>query len=101
MFFVKKKDGNQRMIADCRRSNEWFTNPPATALFSSGGMVNVDASSCGDLFFGGFDVSNAFFQHMLPHWLRDLFCLPSLTAGELGLPSLCGAALAASDRIYP
>ena len=62
MFFVKKKDGNMRMIADCRRSNQWFEDPPSTKLFSSGGFVNIDASSCGELFYGGFDVSNAFFS---------------------------------------
>ena len=42
-----------------------------------------------------------FFQHMLPHWLRDLFCLPALTAGELGLTSLDGAELASTAKIYP
>ena len=52
LFFVKKKDGNMRMIADCRRSSQWFSDPPSAKLFSSGGFVNIDASGCEQLWLG-------------------------------------------------
>ena len=45
IFFVGKKDGNIRLVCDCRRSNTWFTEPPRTRLFSSGGFSEVDAFS--------------------------------------------------------
>ena len=28
IFCVKKKDGRQRLVADCRRSNVWFESAP-------------------------------------------------------------------------
>ena len=66
LFFVKKKDGNMRMIAACRRSNQWFSDPPSTKLFSSGGFVNIGACDSGLLWLGSFDVVNTFYQHQLP-----------------------------------
>ena len=33
---VKKKDGGQRLVADCRKPNAWFSKPPCNRIFSSG-----------------------------------------------------------------
>ena len=101
MFFVKKKDGGLRMVADCRRTNQWFGAPPSTRLFSSGGFVNVDAEGSGDLWFGSFDVTNAFHQHGLPRWLRKYFSLPQALAREVGVGMLEGAAVDGDTMLFP
>ena len=101
MFFVKKKDGGLRMVADCRRANQWFGAPPSTRLFSSGGFVNVDAEGSGDLWFGSFDVTNAFYQHGLPRWLRKYFSLPQFLAREVGVGMLEGATVDGDTKCFP
>ena len=84
IFFVKKKAGGQRLVCDCRRSNEWFHSPPCTRLFSAGGFAEVDASAVPEMSYGGFDVMHAFYQHLLPAWLQPFFGLPSVAASSFG-----------------
>ena len=88
-------------MCDCRRSNEHFIPPPATKLFSSGGLSKIDTSGVDEMFFGGFDVKHAFYQHALPHWLQPYFGMAPLTAAELSLSSLEGAVVLCTDLIYP
>ena len=87
VFFVWKKDKTMRLVTDCRRSNQWLEAAPSTKLFSSAGMADIGATEEGMMWYSGFDVSNAFFQHSLPQWLRSLFCLPPVAAGDIGLAS--------------
>ena len=90
-----------RLVADCRRPNQWFGPVPATRLFSSSGMADIDATEEGHMWYSGFDVTNAFFQHSMPQWLRPDFCLPAVSAGDLNLTEVDGDRLAPSDLVFP
>ena len=90
MFTVEKKDGGQRLVADCRRSNTWLTAAPSTKLFSSSGFAEIDGSEVSELVYGGFDIKHAFYQHSLPMWLRKYFGLPASEPANLESVFLMG-----------
>eukprot|EP00971_Amphidinium_carterae_P289304 5744105-Amphidinium_carterae.1 len=102
-FFVAKKDHRIRLIFDCRRSNQFFEEPPNVHLFSGSGFGEVLLSEGGEerLWFSAFDVKNAFYQHRLPFHLRKFFCLWPLTFDELGLTSWQGQPVQGETKIYP
>jgi len=46
-------------------------------------------------------VKHGFYQHHLPLWLLEYVGLSSLTAAEMGVTSLEGSAVAASEKLRP
>ena len=85
VFFVVKKDGTLRLILDCRRSNVHFADPPRAALFSAASVGESEVPAGESVFYSQVDVENAFYQHALPRWLSEYFCLPGVSAGEFGI----------------
>ena len=71
-FFVKKKDGRQRFVLDCRGVNERFQTPPPLAL-AAGSSWSQDGQT---LFCAQSDIKDYFYSLALPLTLRSLFCLP-------------------------
>ena len=103
VFFVTKKDGTLRLIIDCRRSNQRFHRPPSVNLFSAAGFGEIRCEPGRELFYGEVDVKNAFYQHGLPRWLSEFFCLPFVTGSELqsmGVDTLDGCRLEPGERVY-
>ncbi|CAK0878435.1 unnamed protein product, partial [Prorocentrum cordatum] len=102
MFFVKKKGGRLRMVADCRRSNEVFTEPLGARLATGDafGMLEMAADDS-LLTVEGADLKGAFYHLELPEQLRPCFSLRPVRAGALGIKEVGGVAVGASTKLYP
>ncbi|CAK0790966.1 unnamed protein product [Prorocentrum cordatum] len=100
-FFAAKKGERIRMALDCRRSNQRFQPPPSVSLFSAAGFADLEVPKDTPLYYAGVDVQNAFYQHKLPAYLRSYFCLPKVTAGELGISRLDGRRVPPWACLYP
>ena len=98
-FFVKKKDGNIRLVVDCRRSNRCHRRPPRTSLGGALGLRELDLSMlddmCDSLGFsalspegpgvGESDVRDAFYQFATPE-LGSWFAIDErFEAGTFGI----------------
>lgn len=101
MFFVGKKDGRLRMVADCRRSNCWFSSPDSVKLCTAEALSRISLEPGSHLNISTADLKDAFYHFELPLQLRGYFGMRSLRAGDVSLDSLDGKALNASDVIYP
>ena len=51
VFFVRKKDGNLRLIVDCRRTNQMFFDPPGVDILTGDRFSQIEVSNEG--FLGG------------------------------------------------
>ncbi|CAK0843554.1 unnamed protein product, partial [Prorocentrum cordatum] len=103
-FFVAKKGERIRSALDCRRSNQRFQPPPpppSVNLFSAAGFADLEVPKDAPLYFAGVDVQSAFYQHKLPAYLRSHFCMPKVTAGELGVSRLDGRRVPPRACLYP
>lgn len=77
LFFVAKKDGTIRMIGDARRCNLAHRDPPRVALGSAAAVSEIDWSpgalgsdedaDAPQLYAGGLDLVDGFFQFSVPH----------------------------------
>ena len=79
---TKKEDGSIRLIADCRRANLWFIDPPKVQLSSPADIVDlvVTPGSPSDLHIcvSKSDI-NAFYHRLrLPEWMREYFGFPKV-----------------------
>ena len=81
-FFVKKKDGSQRIIFDTRILNEKFKKPPKTALPSAAAFSNLEVvdseDNVEDLNIACADVRNAFYTLEVPEGLSQEFTFPPI-----------------------
>ncbi|CAK0857499.1 unnamed protein product, partial [Prorocentrum cordatum] len=102
IFFVKKKGGRLRMVADCRRSNEVFTEPLGARLATGDafGMLEMAADDS-PLTVEGADLKDAFYHLELPEQLRPCFSLRPVRAGVPGIKEVGGVAVGASTKLYP
>lgn len=87
-------DGRIRMVFDCRKINQHFINPPHVELRSASGYAEIEVVPEQPVYYTALDVSNAFYQHSIPQWRGELFCLRSALAHEVGILSLDGAFVA-------
>ena len=101
MFFVGKKDGRLRMVADCRRSNCWFSSPDRVKLCTAEALSRISLDPGGHLSISTADLKDAFYHFELPLQLRGYFGMRPLRAGDVSLDFLDGKFLSASDLIYP
>ena len=85
IFCVAKKSGQLRLIIDARCSNQHFKSPPSVALATSESFSKFECPGGGLVFISTVDVAGCFHIMRMPPWLTRYFCLPSLTAAELGL----------------
>ena len=84
IFFVKKKDGKQRIIFDTRKINCDFVSPESVALPTSGSLGGIEVDAGETLFMATCDVSTAFYRMLIPESLRARFTLPHVEARFLG-----------------
>ncbi|CAK0906705.1 unnamed protein product, partial [Prorocentrum cordatum] len=101
-FFVRKKNGDQRMVLDARQANELQRLPPKTALASGEALaaINlVDATDLGpddldivttggDLVAGSVDLQDGFYQFRHPAWGSWMCFDIEMDAGELWVTQL-------------
>ena len=118
MFFVRKKNGELRLILDCRPSNRHFVTPPGVylATFEAFARIEVTGEEDGgiggladavgmeaELALGVCDVKDCFHRMRIAEWLSEYFGLEELTAEELGVvgEEIDGRVCEAKDVLYP
>ncbi len=101
MFFVGKKDGRLRMVADCRRSNMWFAEPDRVTLATAESLSRIELEPGSTLHISTADLKDAFYHFELPQQLRGYFGMRPCLAGDLGIGKLQGVDIAAGTRVYP
>ena len=79
---VKKDENSIRLIADCRRANLWFVDPPSVHLPSPADIVDlvITPGSADDFHIcvAKSDI-NAFYHRLrLPEWMREYFGFPKV-----------------------
>ena len=82
-FFVKKKDGRQRMVLDCRAVNRRFRQPPPVALAAGYSWTRLELPEHSKLYVAQSDIKDYFYSLSLPEDLRSMFCLPPVPIGHL------------------
>ena len=85
-FFVAKKNGDQRLVFDTRVLNTEFVSPISTHLPSAASFAAVEVPEGETACLASADISNAFYNMMLPEDLARVFKLPPVN------PDLCFAA---------
>lgn len=100
VFFVKKKDGRQRMVIDSRVSNRRFRDPPGVALSTTETFTRLEHRGAG-LWIAESDVDSCFHRLRIDEELGRYFCLPPVMAGELGVCAAQGQAVGGLDLVWP
>ena len=103
-FFVTKKNGKQRLIIDCRRTNLLFKTPPNTLMGTMETWGRIEVAEDRDLFIAQEDVKDYFYRLGIPERMSEYFCLPAivphLLQQELGfVPE--GLQVFACDHVAP
>ena len=93
VFAVSKKGKKQRMVLDCRITNEFFGPAPRTSLPTAGAFCNISVPPDNRLHCFQFDLENAFYQLELPRAWRKWFALPEVPAGLLNVTQVDGHAV--------
>ncbi|CAK0888695.1 unnamed protein product, partial [Prorocentrum cordatum] len=101
LFTVWKKDGRQRLVIDCRGSNLHFAELSKTGLASGASFSAIELQEGEQLWTGGVDIADAFYNVGLPSDLRRFFALPRLRAGDLGLESVEGQRVLSRAWVRP
>ena len=107
LFVVKKKNDEQRLVLDCRRSSCHFSAPPKVHLASGQSFASIEVEPGQQVWLGNVDIKVAFYAMQLPAELLKYFGLPyDVRAGDVGvttLPDAEGNALHIdpSTRIVP
>ncbi|CAK0850468.1 unnamed protein product, partial [Prorocentrum cordatum] len=102
-FFVKKGGGKQRLVVDCRRSNQHF-EPPAPVSLVSGdtlSQVHGDDSLGQPVFIGQVDIKDAFYHMELPEGLRQYFGLRRIRASWAGISQVQGVRASPGTWVTP
>ena len=101
VFFVRKKNGDLRMVVDCRRSNAHFAPPAGVQLCSGSALSQLELGPNDTLFCAQCDIQTAFYHMELPLELRKFFGLEGGTAADLGVTHIGGKAVKPSTWILP
>ena len=101
LFFVKKKANKQRMILDCRRSNQWFKPPAHTNLTTGESLRRIELEPGQKLYVCNADLANAFYTLSMPMELRKYFGLRGVVAGRLGIDQIGDVAVGRRQVVYP
>ena len=73
IFFVKKKDGDQRFICDCRAANQRFLRCPAMPIGGSASWSALRADPDRPFYTAQFDIRSYFFRIGIPLELGEYF----------------------------
>ena len=116
VFTVGKKNGDQRLVLDCRPANRQFVSPPGVSLLTAEGMGRfefeagvtqpLDLLDLPSLAMGITDVKNCFQRirfgdHGPGSELAEWFAMPAVKAREIGVWELSGAPLAGDTWLWP
>ena len=85
LFGVRKPDGLIRLIVDARAANLLFREPLDPALPSPADVATLALEIGQQLLIAKTDLAACFHSIRTPDWLHDLFGLPAVRAGDLGL----------------
>ena len=77
-FFVTKKNGKQRLIIDCRRTNLLFKTPPNTLMGTMETWGRIEVAEDRDLFIAQEGVKNYCYRLGIPERMSEYFCLPAI-----------------------
>ena len=83
IFAVWKKEGRQRLILDARVANLWFEAPEHVSLCTASGFAQLELEEDEQLFVGGIDTKDAFYQMGLPPALERFFALSEVSVAAL------------------
>ena len=101
LFTVWKKSGKQRVIIDARIANAAFAEPPSVSLASGGAFASLEVDRGPSVFVGEVDLEDAFWWIALPESVVDMFGLPQVRAGDVGVSEVEGVRVRASERFHP
>eukprot|EP00973_Karenia_brevis_P047247 6558152-Karenia_brevis.AAC.1 len=101
VFFVRKKNGDLRIIFDTRALNCAFKEPPSTILPSAASFASLETDPGRDFYFGSADLSNCFYSFEVPESMSEYFTLPPIYAGLVGKNFLQGTHVSAGQRLLP
>ncbi|CAK0890061.1 unnamed protein product, partial [Prorocentrum cordatum] len=101
LFFVRKKNGSQRLVVDCRRSNCWFSAADPVELSTGAGLGNLEVPDGARLYVGHVDIKDAFYHFELPERVRNLFALPAAPAWVAGLAEVGGVRVSPGTPVHP
>ena len=107
-FTVRKKDGWQRLILDCRRTNQYHKPPPSTSLSTPSCFADIDMTdeTMQNRGFGGIlgesihaagnegDVGDCFYNFEIPSLASWFATMDRFSTSELEELGMC------PDRIY-
>ena len=72
-FTVRKKNGDQRLVIDCRRTNAHFGPPKHVNLATGASFGEICVDESGPIWIGGVDIEVAFYAIGLPEDLCPCF----------------------------
>lgn len=101
IFFVWEKSGKQRMIVDARLSNMWFGAPEKVELATGTAFSQIEVDQGPPIEVAGVDIADCFYNIGLPNEFRDLFALPPLRFGDLGLSALDFPQFDGKTQVFP
>ena len=101
IFFVKKKNGDLRLIVDGRIGNCILVPPPKVHLASSGTFAELRVDNVELIFLSALDVENAFHNYEIPEWLSELYGLNAVTADEMASPPLTASPSPLRTKFIP
>ncbi len=82
-FFVRKSNGQLRLIFDTRALNLLFRDPDTVALPTAAALSSIEIEPGEEAFLSSADLSCAFYQMAVPSDLASLFTLQPIRAGYL------------------
>lgn len=101
IFFVRKKNGSQRLIFDTRILNNKFLDPPSTDLPSADAFTRVEMPENQPFYIGSGDLANAFYTLSVPDDLGRMFTLPAVRADRIGIDEVDGNTLRPGTMVCP
>ena len=106
-FSVAKKSGKLRLVLDCRMTNQKFRHAPPMELAAPEVLSRLKVPEGKSVFAAQADISDCFYQLLIPSGLSEYFCMPALTPAEalqIGLThAVSGAPIDPEglDRVHP
>ena len=103
---MKKKNGLQRFVLDCRRTNQHFRKPRRPELGPAEAIQRLDNSTGETLFEAEADLKSCCYQMGIEAWLSLFFCFGDLLSGtwiqSLGCErDVFGKSFSGRDRLHP
>ena len=101
VFFVRKKNGQLRMVIDCRSSNCYFDQPADDSLCSGDALGRIELEADEQLHITSADLKDAFYHLLLPEKLRKYFGSRCVSARDLGITCINGEAIPPHTLLRP